>query len=268
DLFSENLAQLRRAIDTSDGAQLHGIFSRAKAARDHFTAILSNQAAGLPSPDASRWIIAPGIKARGEVFLPGNCPFTAHVLVLAILSKQPSQVRGLELSAQHQLLIDTLRSASITIDLLNSQVNQQTTWGDIKISAKDFNGIDLNNSQACQLGELLGPLLIICLAAKTPSRWDLTSINPRDLTHLTQLWHTLFAEVLPVKDNQLSIEPRQVAGGLADCQGNIFQAFTYAISAPISQNNWVISGITGQDGQVAQAVHLSKQMGLLLNSLG
>ena len=190
------------------------------------------------------------------------------MLALAILSKQPSRVRGFELSLQHQLLIDVLRNAAITIELLNSQVNQQTTWGDINISATDFNGIDLDNTQVCQLGEVLGPLLIICLSAKTPSRWDLTSINPRDLTHLTQLWQALFAEVLPVRDNHISIEPRQVAGGLADCQGNIFQAFTYAISAPISLNNWVISGISGQESQVAQAVHLSKQMGLLLNSLG
>lgn len=268
DLFSENLAQLRRAIDTSDGPQLHGIFSRAKAARDHFTAILSNQAAGLPSPDASRWIIAPGIKARAEVFLPGNCPFTSQVLALAILSKQPCQIRGLELSAQNQFLIDLLRDANINIDLINSQVNQQTSWGDISIYAEDFNGVDLNCAQAARLNELLGPLLIICLAAKAPSHWDLSAITPRDLAHLTSLWQTLFGEEIPVKQNQLSIEPRKVTGGLADCQGNIFQAFTYAISAPISLNNWVISGIAGQDGQVAQSVHLSKQMGLLLNSLG
>ena len=70
DLFSDNLAQLRKAVESSNGAQLHGIFSRAKAARDHFSDILSNQAAGLPSPNASRWIIAPGIKPRGEIFYP------------------------------------------------------------------------------------------------------------------------------------------------------------------------------------------------------
>lgn len=268
DLFSKNLAQLRKAIDKCDGPQLHGIFSRAKAARDHFSEILSNQAAGLPSPNASRWIIAPGIKARAEVFLPGNCPFAAQVIALAILSKQPSQIRGLELSEQNRLFLDVVRSATINIDLLNSQVNLQTTWGDIGILAKDFNGIGLNSAQAARLGELLGPLLIICLAAKTTSYWDLSLINPRELSQLTRLWQALFAEALPVKGNQLSIEPRMVAGGLADCQGDIDQAFTYAISAPISLNNWVISGIVGQDGRVAQAVHLSKQMGLLLNSLG
>ncbi len=268
DLFSENLAQLRKAIDTSDGPQLHGIFSRAKAARDHFTAILSNQAAGLPSPDASRWIIAPGIKARGEVFLPGNCPFAAHVFALAILSKQPSQVRGLELSPKNQLLIDLLRGANIEVALLNSQVNQQTYWGDISISATDFNGVNLNGAQAAQLGEVLGPLLIICLAANTQSRWDLSSLNATELAGVTQVWHAVFAETLVLQNKQLEIVPRQVVGGVADCAGNIVQAFTCAISAPISLNNWVINGINSQDGQVAQAVHLSKQMGLLLNYLG
>jgi prephenate dehydrogenase len=268
DLFSENLAQLRQAVDNSNGAQLHGIFSRAKAARDHFTEILSHQAAGLPSPNASRWIIAPGIKTRGDVFLPGNCPFSAQVLALAILSQHPTHIRGLALTAQHQLFMDVLSGAGINITVLNSQDNQQGAWGDISVAAREFSGININAAQALQLGELLGPLLIISLAAKNDSRWDLSLLDAAILAHLGQLWLALFAEQLTLNNNQLVITPRKSIGGIFDCQGDIAQALNIAISAPISLNNWLISGINCQDGQVAQAVHLSKQMGLLLNSLG
>lgn len=268
DLFSENLAQLRQAVETSNGPQLHGIFSRAKAARDHFTEILSHQAAGLPSPNASRWIIAPGIKARGEVFLPGNCPFTAQVLALAVLSQNPTHIRGLALTQQHQLLIDVLQRAGVKITLLNSQDNQQGTWGDISVEAGEFSGVELTALQAAQLGELLGPLLIINLAASGESRWDLSLLDVAVLAQLKQLWFGLLSEELSLENNQLIIAPRKPVGGIFDCQSNIFQAFTLAISAPISLNNWLISGINCQDRQVAQAVHLSKQMGLLLNSLG
>ena len=268
DLFSENLAQLRQAVDNSNGAQLHGIFSRAKAARDHFTEILSHQAAGLPSPNASRWIIAPGIKTRGEVFLPGNCPFTAHVLALAVLSQHATYIRGIALTPQHELFMDVLRSMGVQITRLNSQVNYQGAWGDIIIEAQQVAGIAITASQALQLGELLGPLLIINLAAVDKSRWDLSLLNPDLLEQLERLWFGLFGEHLPLINNQLIVVPRKSLGGVYDCQGDILQALNLAISSPICLNNWVISGVNCQDGLVLQAVHLSKQMGLLLNSLG
>lgn len=268
DLFSDNLAQLRKAVESSNGAQLHGIFSRAKAARDHFSDILSNQAAGLPSPNASRWIIAPGIKPRGEIFLPGNCPFAAQVLALAVLSRKPTYIRGLALTAQHQLLIDVLRAAGVIITLINSQDNQQGVWGDICVEAGELSPVNITASQAQRLSDQLGPLIIVCLAANGVSHWDLSLMSVIALSAVQQLWSGLFAQQLPLDTNQLVISPSKPLGGIVDCQGDIVQALTLAISAPISINNWVISGINCQESQVAQAVHLSKQMGLLLNSLG
>lgn len=269
DLFSENLAQLRQAVDKSDGAKLHGIFSRAKAARDHFTEILTHQAAGLPSPNAGRWIIAPGIKPRGEVFLPSNCPFVGQVFALAVLSRQTTYIRGVALTPQHQLMIEVLRSAGIKIIALNSQVNQQGAWGDFSVEAGEYSGVEITASHVVQLGELLGPLLIVNLAAASESRWDLSLLGSASLAQLQQLWSGLFSEELPFAHHQLVITPHKPLGGGFDCQDDIFQAFTLAISAPISLQNWMIGGINcRQDGQVAQAVHLGKQMGLLLNSLG
>jgi len=268
DLFSDNLAQLRKAVESSNGAQLHGIFSRAKAARDHFSDILSNQAAGLPSPNASRWIIAPGIKPRGEIFLPGNCPFAAQVLALAVLSRKPTYIRGLALTAQHQLLIDVLRAAGVTINLINSQDNQQGVWGDICVEAGHYTGLVISEAQAAQLGAVLAPLLIVGLASAGKSCWPMVSVDAASLTLLEQLWYAFFAQPLPLTNNQLLITPAGLQGGTIDCNGDISLALTLAISAPISLNNWQISGINCHESQVAQAVHLSKQMGLLLNSVG
>lgn len=41
DLFSDNLARLREAIEAGDSEALLGVFSRAKEARDHFTKVMS-----------------------------------------------------------------------------------------------------------------------------------------------------------------------------------------------------------------------------------
>ncbi len=46
DAFSEHLAELRRAIDAGEAAQLERTFSRAKAVRDQFTADLEVRDAG------------------------------------------------------------------------------------------------------------------------------------------------------------------------------------------------------------------------------
>ena len=43
DLFSEHLAELRKAVEREDGEHMHAIFSRAKEARDGFAAILAQR---------------------------------------------------------------------------------------------------------------------------------------------------------------------------------------------------------------------------------
>jgi 3-phosphoshikimate 1-carboxyvinyltransferase len=42
DLFSDNLARLREAIESGDGDTLLGVFSRAKEARDEFTQVMAS----------------------------------------------------------------------------------------------------------------------------------------------------------------------------------------------------------------------------------
>jgi prephenate dehydrogenase len=46
DLFSEHLGQLREAVASEDSAGMHETFTRAKAARDEFAAILAQRGQG------------------------------------------------------------------------------------------------------------------------------------------------------------------------------------------------------------------------------
>jgi 3-phosphoshikimate 1-carboxyvinyltransferase len=41
DLFSDNLARLREAVEAGDSGVLLGVFSRAKEARDEFTSVMA-----------------------------------------------------------------------------------------------------------------------------------------------------------------------------------------------------------------------------------
>ncbi len=95
DLFSDNIAVLRRAIETQDSEQLLRIFTRAKAARDHFTKMLTRQVYSDPMQDKSiEYCVHAGGRVSGAIRVPGDKSISHRSVMLGSLAEGITEVEG------------------------------------------------------------------------------------------------------------------------------------------------------------------------------
>ncbi|TQV84208.1 bifunctional prephenate dehydrogenase/3-phosphoshikimate 1-carboxyvinyltransferase [Exilibacterium tricleocarpae] len=95
DLFSQNLAGLRQAIETEDSETLLGVFTRAKAARDHFTKMLAKQAYSNSMQDRElRFHLQPGGKVSGSIRVPGDKSVSHRAIMLGSLAEGVTEIEG------------------------------------------------------------------------------------------------------------------------------------------------------------------------------
>lgn len=95
DLFSDNLARLRQAIESENGEHLLGVFTRAKAARDHFTNVILKQ----PYAKANQvgefdYLVQPGGSANGVIRVPGDKSISHRSIMLGSLAEGVTEVEG------------------------------------------------------------------------------------------------------------------------------------------------------------------------------
>lgn len=95
DLFTENLNRLRSAIASEDSEHLLGVFTRAKAARDHFTKMLTRQAYSSPMHDQQiTYTVKPGGSVTGELRVPGDKSISHRSIMLGSLADGITEVEG------------------------------------------------------------------------------------------------------------------------------------------------------------------------------
>ncbi|WP_377517731.1 bifunctional prephenate dehydrogenase/3-phosphoshikimate 1-carboxyvinyltransferase [Microbulbifer taiwanensis] len=95
DLYSANLASLRSAIAVGDSDQLMGVFTRAKAARDHFTKMLTKKAYTEPMQAQEVTFIAqPGGAVSGRLRVPGDKSMSHRSIMLGSLAEGVTEVEG------------------------------------------------------------------------------------------------------------------------------------------------------------------------------
>lgn len=95
DLFLANLAKLRNAVEQEDSHELLGVFTRAKAARDHFTKMLAKQAYLPKMQDSNvQYRVAPGGKMSGQIRVPGDKSISHRSIMLGSLAEGVTQVEG------------------------------------------------------------------------------------------------------------------------------------------------------------------------------
>lgn len=95
DLFSENLNRLRSAIASEDSEYLLGVFTRAKAARDHFTKMLTKQAYSPSMQDQEiTYTVKPGGSVSGELRVPGDKSISHRSIMLGSLAEGTTEVEG------------------------------------------------------------------------------------------------------------------------------------------------------------------------------
>ncbi|MGH1371033.1 MAG: bifunctional prephenate dehydrogenase/3-phosphoshikimate 1-carboxyvinyltransferase [Cellvibrionaceae bacterium] len=95
DLFSDNLSRLRSAIESEDSEHLLGVFTRAKAARDHFTKMLTKQAYSTSMQDQEiTYTVKPGGSVTGELRVPGDKSISHRSIMLGSLAEGVTEVEG------------------------------------------------------------------------------------------------------------------------------------------------------------------------------
>jgi len=95
DLFIDNLTRLRAAIDREDSEYLLGVFTRAKAARDHFTNILAKRAF-IPAMTTGKidYLLQPGGAVTGTIRVPGDKSISHRSIMLGSLADGVTEVEG------------------------------------------------------------------------------------------------------------------------------------------------------------------------------
>ncbi|MDQ2078060.1 bifunctional prephenate dehydrogenase/3-phosphoshikimate 1-carboxyvinyltransferase [Marinimicrobium sp. ABcell2] len=95
DLFVDNLTRLRTAIASEDSDYLLGVFTRAKAARDHFTNILAKRAfVNSMSSSKIDYLLQPGGQVSGTIRVPGDKSISHRSIMLGSIAEGVTEVEG------------------------------------------------------------------------------------------------------------------------------------------------------------------------------
>lgn len=117
DHFTEDLEQLRQAIDRQDGATLLRVFSRARAARNHFTKMLSGQAYVTDmSQKPVRFRLQPGGSVQGDIRVPGDKSISHRSIMLGALADGITEVEGFLEGEDSLATLQAFRDMGVTIE--------------------------------------------------------------------------------------------------------------------------------------------------------
>ncbi|MCW8196513.1 bifunctional prephenate dehydrogenase/3-phosphoshikimate 1-carboxyvinyltransferase [Proteobacteria bacterium 005FR1] len=99
DLFTNNLAQLRQAIAAQDSDYLMGVFTRAKAARDHFSSRIARQPyTSNPSTTMNEqqieYLVQPGGSLTGSLRVPGDKSISHRSIMLGSIAEGVTEIEG------------------------------------------------------------------------------------------------------------------------------------------------------------------------------
>ncbi|WP_148862474.1 bifunctional prephenate dehydrogenase/3-phosphoshikimate 1-carboxyvinyltransferase [Marinobacter fonticola] len=117
DHFNADLSVLREAIEVGDGKRLLQVFSRAKAARDHFSKMLSGQAyVTAMSQKQVTFKLQPGGDVRGDIRVPGDKSISHRSIMLGALSEGVTEVEGFLEGEDSLATLQAFRDMGVTIE--------------------------------------------------------------------------------------------------------------------------------------------------------
>ncbi len=121
DLFLNNMSRLRALIEKEDATALTGVFTRAKAARDRFTLMLSHQAYSSHSmqnsePKNLSYSVKPGGKAQGKIRVPGDKSISHRSIMLGSLAEGITEITGFLEGEDALATLQTFRDMGVVIE--------------------------------------------------------------------------------------------------------------------------------------------------------
>lgn len=117
DHFTHDLDQLRAAIARGDGATLLTVFSRAKAAREHFSKMLSGQAYVTNNSNKQvTFTLQPGGTVQGDIRVPGDKSMSHRSIMLGALAEGVTEVKGFLEGEDSLATLQAFRDMGVAIE--------------------------------------------------------------------------------------------------------------------------------------------------------
>ena len=120
DLFLNNMTRLRALVEKEDATELTGVFTRAKAARDRFTLMLSHQAYSSPMQNSEQnsviYTVQPGGNAKGTIRVPGDKSISHRSIMLGSLAEGVTHVEGFLEGEDALATLQTFRDMGVVIE--------------------------------------------------------------------------------------------------------------------------------------------------------
>ncbi len=117
DLYTSNLASLRSAIASGDSEQLMGVFTRAKAARDHFTKMLAKKAyTETMEAKEVTFVAQPGGAVNGDLRVPGDKSMSHRSIMLGSLAEGVTEVEGFLEGEDALATLQSFRDMGVVIE--------------------------------------------------------------------------------------------------------------------------------------------------------
>ncbi|MBK1874400.1 bifunctional prephenate dehydrogenase/3-phosphoshikimate 1-carboxyvinyltransferase [Marinobacter sp. 1-3A] len=117
DHFTQDLDQLRTAIADQDGATLLRVFGRAKAAREHFSKMLSGQAyVTNNSENQVTFRLQPGGSVNGDIRVPGDKSISHRSIMLGALAEGITEVKGFLEGEDSLATLQAFRDMGVAIE--------------------------------------------------------------------------------------------------------------------------------------------------------
>ncbi|RTE65144.1 bifunctional prephenate dehydrogenase/3-phosphoshikimate 1-carboxyvinyltransferase [Amphritea opalescens] len=117
DEFSAGVQRLRDAIETEESQAMLGIFTRAKAAREHFSRILSGSAytQNMKIKDAT-FHAQPGGQVQGTIRVPGDKSISHRSIMLGSLADGTTEVTGFLEGEDSLATLQAFRDMGVVIE--------------------------------------------------------------------------------------------------------------------------------------------------------
>jgi 3-phosphoshikimate 1-carboxyvinyltransferase len=117
DRFTQDLDQLRSAIADQDGDTLLRVFTRARAAREHFSKMLSGQAYVTNNTDNQVTFRAqPAGPILGDIRVPGDKSMSHRSIMLGALAEGVTEVKGFLEGEDSLATVQAFRDMGVTIE--------------------------------------------------------------------------------------------------------------------------------------------------------
>ena len=116
DHFNEDLQKLKTAIEKDDSKLLMGVFTRAKAAREHFTKLLEKKSYTEMNTQEITFKALPGGSVSGDIRVPGDKSISHRSIMLGSLAKGVTKVEGFLEGEDALATLQSFRDMGVVIE--------------------------------------------------------------------------------------------------------------------------------------------------------